>query len=190
VEHGANPEQDKARRRLLEEGARSYLKAANALVTYQQEVQKKCRKVMARYIGDYGSALKVKLERSMIEDIVWPKFDAWEGDWASVGVRVVRRDIAGIRWWEAYCSLEWQSEDPEFSCYVGEWFPTRKMATDLCHRFERLNPLVEVWERNVGIAQTLNPEEAPEFEERLDELFQKWIKLWKKTGGMSAVFKA
>jgi hypothetical protein len=190
VEHGGNPEQDKARRRLLEEGAGSYLKAANAVVTYQQEVQKKCRKVMERYIGDYGSALKVKLERTMIEDHAWPKFDAWEGDWTSLGVHVVRRDIAGIRWWEAYCTLVWQSEDPEFCCYVDEWFPTRKMATDLCHRFKRLNPLVEVSDKEVGIALALKAEEAPDFEERLEDLFQKWIRLWKKTGGLSAAFKA
>jgi hypothetical protein len=183
-------EQVEARRRLLEEGARSYLKAANALTMYQQEVQKKCRRVMERHINEYGSALKVDdLKNSVIEDWAWPKFDKWEGDHASVGVRLVRKDFASIRWWEAYCTLEWQSDDPKFYCWVGEWFPS-KMATDLCQEFKRLNPDVKLWDKHVGIAQALKAGEAPEFEERLEDLFQKWIKLWKKTGGMSAVFKS
>jgi hypothetical protein len=182
-------EHDQARDRLFQEGARSYLKAANALIAFQREVQKKCRKVMARYVGEYGSALKVDLETSEIVDLAWPKFDEWEGEYASIGVHVVRRDIAGVRWWEAYCTLEWECDDPGFYCYVGEWFPTRKIATDLCQRFKRLNPEVEVFEGNIGIRHSLKPEQAPDFEERLDDLLQKWIKLWKKTGGMKAVFK-
>jgi hypothetical protein len=188
--HARTSRDYEAGRRLLQEGARSYFKAANALIAFQREVQKKCRKVMAAHIGDYGSALKVKLDKSDIEDIAWPRFDEWEGDWASVGVRLVRRDIAGIQYSEAYCCLEWESDDPEFYCYVGEWFPKRKMAMDLCQRFKRLNPDIEVFEGNIGIYRGLKAEHAPDFEEPLKVLFQKWIKLWKKIGGMRAGFKA
>src|SRR6516162_6391914 len=135
---------DQAGRRLLQEGARSYFKAANALIAFQREVQKKCRRVMATHMGHYGAALKIKLDSSEIEDIAWPKVDEWEGDWASVGVRLVRRNvIVGVRWWEAYCCLEWESSDPDCYCYVGEWFPT-KLATELGQRFKPLNPDVEV----------------------------------------------
>ena len=179
---------DKARRGFLEEGARSYLKAANAVMEFEREVQERCRKVMERHISDYGLALKVDLKSSEIQNLIWP--EKWEGTWASVGVRVLRRDIPGITWWEGYCTLEWGSDD-EFSCYVGEWFPTRKMAMDLFQKFGRVDPdkSVTASDKNVGIAQTLKPEEAPDFEEHMDDLLMKWIKLWKKIGGINAVSK-
>jgi hypothetical protein len=185
------PASNRTRKRLLEEGARSYLKAATALVAYQREVQKSCRKVMTKHISEYGSALKVRLEENEVEDMAWPEFDVWEGDWASVGVRVVRQDIRGIRWWEAYCSLEWQSpEEPPLCCWIGEWFPTAKMAKDLFQRFKRLSPDVTIVDNSIGVYRTVRAGKAADFEEHLGELFQKWIRLWKKTGGIKTLVKA
>ena len=48
---------EEARRRLLEEGARSYLDAVRALIAYRQEVQKMCRTVLEKHLDDYASAL-------------------------------------------------------------------------------------------------------------------------------------
>src|SRR5947208_14231609 len=90
------PGHDEARKQLLREGARSYLEATNALIAYQQEVQKKCREVMARYIDDYAAALKTVLKATDIENMAWPTFEQWEGDGCSLGVKIDRKDITGI----------------------------------------------------------------------------------------------
>src|SRR5437870_2980838 len=115
-------DRNEARKQLLIEGSRSYLKAATALIVYQQEVQKRCRIVMDRFLHDYSAALKLKtdLKSSEIADSIWPRENQWEGEWASVGVCVVRRDIPGVRWWGAYCSLEFWSGAPALYCWVGE----------------------------------------------------------------------
>ncbi len=186
-------DRDEARRQLLIEGSRSYLKAATALIVYQQEVQKKCRKVMERYLQDYSLALKLKnaLKSSEIAEHRWPQPNQWEGNWASVGVHVGRRDIPGLSWWEAYCSLELRSEEPVLYCWVGETFPTGKIATVLFDKLRRLSADISLDDTiNVGIALRLRADEAFQIEEKLDDLFPKWINLWKKVGGTKAVFKA
>lgn len=176
---------------LLVEGARSYLEAMTAMVHYQQEIQKRCRGVMAGYLGEYASTLGVGLESGDIQDMAWPETKQWEGNHASIGARIAKSEvIPGIRWWEAYCCLEWQSEEPKFWCYIGEWFPTRKLATGLYERFHRLNAQ-GLWAggRDLGICTSVKPEEAGSLEEILEDLALKWIKLWKKVGGMKGFLK-
>jgi hypothetical protein len=52
------PVHDQLRKRLLLEGAESYLEAYTALLEYEREVQKKCRRVMQTYLGDYSTAAR------------------------------------------------------------------------------------------------------------------------------------
>ncbi|HZD40999.1 MAG TPA: hypothetical protein VE131_09775 [Terriglobales bacterium] len=175
---------------LLIEGARSYLKASNALLYYQQEVQRKCRDVMEAYLGEYASALGVGLKPGDIVVKAWPKTTEWDGTYASLGAMIEKeRVIPGISWWGTYCTLEWESEEPTFYCWIGEWFPTRKMAADLGDRFRRLDAKIEAYEKEVGISTALRPEEAATFDQALEALSRQWIKLWKKVGGMKKVFK-
>ena len=100
---------DEALKPLLEEGARSYLDAVTALIAFQREVQKKCRKVMAKNLRGYESAMKVRMTSSEIGDCAWPSFGEWGGDWWSLGVKIARSDIPGVRWWETYCCLQYES---------------------------------------------------------------------------------
>src|SRR2546426_9001746 len=104
-----------AQNNFLVEGARSYLDAAIALVVYEEEVQKKCRAVMENYIDDYAAALKAqsRLTSNDIQPHVWPKSTQAKDDWRSVGVYVVRKNVTPvIRYWEAFCCLEWRLEEP------------------------------------------------------------------------------
>jgi hypothetical protein len=176
--------------KLFIEGARSYLKASNALLYYQQQVQKKCQDVMERNLSEYADALGVALDSSEIEVQAWPEPGDWTGTYAGLGVMIEkRRIIPAIRWWGTYCCLEWMSEESQFGCWIGEWFNTRKMAADLCQRFNGLGAKAEVYTKEVGISTALKPEQAATFDEILESLTQQWIKLWKKAGGMKKVFK-
>ena len=127
MEPTGDQEHDKTRRRLLEEGARSYLDAVNALIAFRQEVQNTCRTVLENHLNDYGSALGVRLEKGEIKDAESPSFAGWEGDRWSLGVKVVREKITPqIRWWETWCCLQYVSGDSGLLCWIDEWFPVRR----------------------------------------------------------------
>ena len=177
---------------LLEAGARSYPEAATALIAYEQEVQKKCRSVLESYIEDYGLALKVqpRLNSGEIASLA-SQSDKWEGDWRSLGVRIVRNNItSAIRRWNTVCCLTWQSEAPTFSCEVGEWLEPSKIGMDLFQKFQPLNKKVLSYSYYVWIHQSLKVEEGATFEQPLQALLRQWIDMWNKVSGMKAVFKA
>ena len=181
---------DEARRRLLEEGVRSYLDAVTALIEYQREVQKKCRAVMEARLGDYASALKIPLKSSDIRDWASPKFEKWEGTWWCLGGTIFRRNITPkIRWWDTSCCLQYELGENGLFCWIGVGFPTTKMTAFLHRQFHRLNRKVLQQGREVWIEHSLKKEEGAAFEKSLEALFQQWIELWNKVGGIKQAFK-
>ncbi|HEY2253875.1 MAG TPA: hypothetical protein VGH74_22525, partial [Planctomycetaceae bacterium] len=145
---------------------------------------------MAGYLGNYAEALGVDLEHGEIVETAWPKAPEWDGTYAQLGVKIVKdREIPGIRWWETYCSLQWASEEPKFSCWIGEWFPTVKIAADVCKQLRRLDVKVTAEEKLVFIEIALTPDQAATFDKALIDLSRRWINLWKKAGGMKKVLK-
>jgi hypothetical protein len=178
-----------ARKRLLEEGTRSYLEAVTALIEFQREVQKRCRSAMEASLDDYGSALKVDLRSSEIRESDWPKFSEWEGNFWILRASILRRDIPKIKWWETSCNLQYDVGENGLYCWVGEQFPTKRMALELFNRFTRLSPDVICEDDEVSIQQSLTVEESATLEDKLRNLYLQWIELWKKAGGMNAVFK-
>ena len=105
------------------------------------------------------------------------------------GAEIVLRNVTPtIRWWETYCCLG--VEDSKLICWVGEWFPTRRIAADLYQTFHRLNGQVMVDENMLSIFKALGDNERATFDEPLEELLEEWIRLWKKVGGMKQAFKA
>jgi hypothetical protein len=181
---------EEACRRLLEEGARSYLDAVSALIAYRHEVQKMCRTVLEKHLDDYSSALKVRLERSEIRDAEWPSFAEWEGDGWTLGVKIVREKITpAIRWWETWCSLECDSDDAGLYCWIGEEFPAKQKATALFRKFHPLNNKVQKHGKILMIPQCLKVEEVCNLEINLEDVVQQWIELWKKVGGIEEAFE-
>ena len=178
---------EEARRRLLEEGARSYLNAVSALIAYRQEVQKMCRTVLENCLKDYASALKVRLERSEIAE--WPSLTTWEGDRWSLGVKVLRKKITpAIRWWVTHCCLSYDI-DAGLHCWIGERFSNNQIATVLFRKFHPLNTKVERDGNELGIRRSLKVEEVCNLEVCLEGIVQEWIKLWKKVGGIKKAFE-
>ena len=179
-----------ARRRLLDEGIRSYLEAATALIEYRREVQKRCRQVMERNLQDYASALAIRLTKDEIEEIALPSFSKWEGEWWSLGVKIIRTDMSQIRWWESHCCLSFESGDHGLYCWIGEWFPNRKMASTVFAVLHKLDREIIQDGKDVWLEQKMNAEQATTFDECLDTLFQRWIGVWKKVGGIKAALSA
>lgn len=180
---------DGASRRLLEEGARSYLGAMTALVAYQKEVQKKCRAVMEDCLKDYAFALKVSLRSDEIQEVAYPSITKWEGNWWSLGVKIVRKDIPRISYWESGCCLQYESARGLY-CWIGEYFTPKGLAESLYSKFHRVNSRVIAEGNDVWLESGLKVEETPALEENLEKLFRQWAELWTKVGGIKEVLKA
>lgn len=176
-------------KRLLEEGARTYLEAATAIVTFQQEVQKRCREVMEGNLAEYASALKVVLRSTELEVVADPPFTKWEGDYWALGVRIVRTDLPKLRWWEMQCLLEYHVDGDWLGCSIAEWFPTSKIAAEVARKLNQINRDVYCDGKAVWLELAVKVEDASAFEEKLATLVQQWISVWSKVGGIKAVFK-
>jgi hypothetical protein len=178
-----------ARRRLLEEGARSYLDAVNALIAFRQDVQAICKAVLEKHVDEYGSALNIHLADHDIQDHESPALKDWAGDWWNLGAKLVRKEITpAIRWWETYCCLGYGLDDGGLCCWVGEWFPTKQQRLTLHRRFHLLNKKVEEDGSVLFILQKVEIEGICKLEAYLNGIVEEWIALWRKVGGMKKVF--
>src|SRR5262249_40396522 len=123
-----------------------------------------------------------------IEDYAWPAVAKWAGDCWSLGVKLSRRNIPKVAWWSLECQLEYYVEYGLY-CSVAEWFPA-KIADRVFDKFRRVNPKV-VHEHNNGVwlETEVKIEEVSAFEKPLETLFEDWIKLWKKVGGIKEIVK-
>jgi hypothetical protein len=184
------PERGDSQRGLLEEGARSSLDAVTALIAFRSEVQGICRTVLERHLENYAAALKVQLKRSEIKDAESPSFAKWEGDYWTLGVKIVRpKFTSAIRWWESWCCFTFYRDDPGLSCWILEWFPTKPKAAEVLRRFQSINKSVECEDNNVWIEQNAKVDEVCNLESHLDRLVLQWIELWNEVGGIKKVFK-
>lgn len=185
---GTTKSHDEARRSFLKEGTASYLEAVTALIAYQREVRRKCREVLESFIDQYSDAIGVPLSPSEIKDVAWPAFNEWEDFWG-LGVRIVRKNIPGVRHWECYCCFSYEAPDQEPFCWVGEWFP-KSQSIDLANRFQRLKSKLKVKQsdKEVWVEKRVAFEQAADFECDLETIFPEWISLWKRAGGFRGVF--
>jgi hypothetical protein len=189
MSHSSQSSHAEARKRLLEEGARSYNDAVTALIAFQNEVQKKCRDVLERHLEDYSSALGIQLTEEEIADTDWPSFAKWEGDDWGLGVKILRRDLPSMRWWESRCCLQWESGDTGLYCWIGEEFPGRAKVESVRTQFHKRDHQVAQGNNTLWLEHKLTTDTVTSFEEPLDSLVQRWVGLWKKVGGIKGVFK-
>jgi hypothetical protein len=183
---------DGALRMLLEEGSRSYGDAVTAILEFQKEVQKRCRRTMETSLDKYSVALDLKprLKAEEVQPYTGPKLTDWNESWWSVGVVIRRRNLPTLRWWESFCTFDYE-DDWGWSCSVSESMPTS--AADLL--FQRFNGLrhksrLDVDGYDIGLWQAVQPEQVLDCEKVLGSLMQEWMGLWTKIGGMKAVMKS
>lgn len=177
----------KATRKLLKEGAQSYHEAVTAIIAFQEAVQEKCRKVLESNLAKYASALKVHLTKGDIENTAWPLYAKWDGNWG-LGAKIFRRDIPKVRWWSLECHLEYYVGWGLY-CSVAEWFPA-KIAARVYDKFQSLNPKALHDDKyGVWLEAAVKIERVSHFEKPLEVLVKEWTRLWKKVGGIKALFK-
>lgn len=177
---------DEVRQGLLQEGAKSYRDAVTAILEYRREVQKICHDVMTKRLGGFASALKIDgLSPSAIESLDWPGFKKWDGVEWCLGVRIVREDLPGLKWWAAYCCLAFQPEHGLY-CWFGEWF-SRAMIGNVVDALKHHDPSLKTNGEHVWLQDNLSEAEGASFDQKLDGLYTRWVDLREKAGGLAAV---
>lgn len=174
--------------RLLEQGARTYLNAASAVIAFQHEVQKRCRTVVEANLKDHAAALGLRLTTDEIEEVAWPSSERWSGEYWCLGVQIKRKDIPDIRWWETYCCLQFDAGDEQPFCWIGQWFPNRKFATEVGQKLRNLSSTVQVDGKEIWLQTEVAFDNIGDFDRVLDELTAQWIDLWSTLGGLKKVF--
>jgi hypothetical protein len=190
-----SPIREELRKKFLEEGAKSYFTAINALTVYREEIHKICRSALKKHLGEYGSALQVRVPfaDNEIKDI-----NTTDEDDFCIGVKIVRDSFPRAKdTWECWCYLaHGPGEEPSHGtdasslCYfVYEWFSSRTSAEDVYQLFHKLNKDVQTDGKDLWIGENLNPHEICELENRLGAMVEKWIGYWTKVGGIKSVFQ-
>jgi hypothetical protein len=188
---------EEARRKLLEEGAKSYVDALTAIVAYQREVQEKCRDVLARNLADYSRSLGLEpanyLTQGMIDDHAYPDLKQWDGDTASLGVKMKGTSWPGLSWWWTLCYLYWDSGERDtrwFGVVVELRLPKRAAAA--LHTAMVLYPSSEVYLEgySVWIQRKLCVSGSADFEGDLEELLGSWIEVLGRVDGLRAILAA
>jgi len=168
---------------LLRAGLESYLPAMNAIVAFRERIQKVCRTVMAKHLSAFATALGVELN---VDDVAnWSSPATQDAKDASVGAQLkkVGPDAAFL-----VLAVGWKlSESCKFnigvSFYAESGAPAR-VAKELFHP----RPVNwQDWPKAFGLQTWHTPDDAPQLEEHLTAVLERWIELWRGVGGLKAV---
>jgi hypothetical protein len=174
-----------AKKRMIEEGAASYLEARVALNEFTSEVQRRCKEVLEGRLPKLKEAIKLELDGSQIRPIDWPSEPNLR--WASLGVELQLRD----RHLTLSVDLYWQSDEGEAasiwaSATVSPWYK---------YQLDKAWPKFESWQaekyedrsgRGIYFSEVIPPGKVSVFRETLGNVLDKLIQAWKGAGGLKA----
>jgi hypothetical protein len=178
----ATSELQEAKRRLLEEGAKVYVPGFNAIKEFQREVQTRCREMLEKRLADHSVTFGLKLDSPQIIAYDWADSS---GDHAEVGAKVKIRGLPDF----VYClSLKTGANgEPSTAVCAYVWLQI-KPATALANAFKNLDSNRVRSDRNsVWLEQELPIGDVSAFEEMLNEVVSRWLKLWERIGGLKAI---
>jgi hypothetical protein len=124
-----------AERRLLEEGAESYVPAVSAILAFRDLVQSRCRRVVEHHLENYSAALGVPLDKSQGLPKKHPPTSRWDGQWANLSWQI--RDVGNLKaalfhqlYWEVEEDGHWYTE-----VNAGIWLQNRTQVNRLWEAF-------------------------------------------------------
>lgn len=180
---------DEARRRLLADGASSYLEAIVALAEFRREVLVRSRKVLESRLPELLRAMGVpeKHREIKIKEYSTPdeadRKDGWLGEWAWITVYL---EFQGL---ETYLGLCWQSErngSPTIwaSAIIHPW--NREPFRTILAKFKEScgDAVRELWQEDIRLAEQVRPTDLPTFELALERVMGQFIEVWRSTGGV------
>lgn len=169
---------------LLRSGLESYLPAMNAIVAFRERILRACRSVLLSRLTEFSGALREPLESHQLRDYGGPPTSQREPDWASIGIEL--RDIGESQSW-LYLSVDWEvNSECDFAVGASIWARTRQLADRIDTRFRDSDGYWQIG-TEAGIQDWLRASEVENLEEHLTPVLDRWIKLWRKVGGLKAL---
>jgi len=178
-------------RRLLEEGAASYVPAVSAILTFRELVQSRFRQVLEKRLVEHSAALGVSLDKGQVVEVQTRTSD-WDGRYASLGVEM--RNLGVARAWLSYL-LCWElGKDGSWITHVGAliWVRKRYQVEQLRKVFLPHPPNLTFSDidKEIWLGERITPAEAGKCDDKLDNLLTIWNELWKRAGGLKVLSAA
>lgn len=175
-----------AEAKLLTEGVRSYVGAVNAVKTFRDVIQHRCRKVVVDRLAEYAKALDWGLTPDSVQN--WETTASeWTGDHVTIG-NYIRFGRASALYHYVYLTPD-GTQSPELDAVV--YLGSRKKLELFWNALHPHESALRNWDssREVCLYESMSAEEFGRFDEKLDALLTRWIQLWKRAGGLKRLWK-
>lgn len=180
-----------AKRRLLEEGASSYLQAIVALNEFSREVQRTCRDVLRRGLPGFREAIDLDLDESQIYSRPFPETisqEEWMADegtslGAGINFKDHRLTLAVELCWELG-----ESSVPSLVASASIYPWNKGQLQSAWPKFEKSHAMK--YERPysycIYFSESVLPNEMSTFDDKLARVLHKLIRAWGEAGGLKA----
>ncbi len=178
-----------AKKKLLEQGASSYLQAIVALNEFSREVQHRCADVLRMNLPALGDAIKIRMDESQISSILFPETisrDKWIAQHgASLGARI------NLKEHELAFAVEvcWWSENGDTSSIQASatiYVESKSKFQSAWPEFEKSQAQKYEEPYNYGIyfSEPILPNEMSTVQMKLATVTKKLVRAWDEAGGL------
>ena len=164
---------------LLEEGARSYPKALQAVGEFRRQVQNICYDAMKRRLKDLVDALGLRLEANQLKRYAVPDKldpDYLDGTWASLGAKI---EPARVKW--SLWNYVYWDKDTVRVC-VSFAFTDSRLGERVQAVTEKHGTSLDP--KEVYLSRPVGADGLSGLDSTLEELNFKWIEVWRNVGGV------
>jgi hypothetical protein len=167
--------------RLLEEGARSYLKALCAFGEFRRQVQERCVAAFGANATEMAKAMQLQFSAADVKPFAYPDRPGGEGTWADIGAKVGCPKGAKCNLWNYVLWLD----DQPLSVLVSIDFIRADVAEATWTAVEKGGN----WEldrdaKEIFISRSLKPTDLTRLKTILDQMNREWSSAWRKAGGV------
>ncbi len=178
-----------AERRLLTEGIPSYSDALMAIQELQQNIQKRCERVLRRGREEFATAIGMRLDPAKIEPYSQPEkiSESVANGWTFLGVKIPLQSAGTV-----YGALEVGTP----SIYVALRLRDHGLFDRICEivkgdeivkRDESLSLVLKSRWMLIELYKDVPPDRLSSFEDILSDLMGEWSRLWQRVGGLGGV---
>ena len=176
--------------RLLEEGAKYYVGALNALAEFRRLIQAKCRKVFTRQLlEEHNSKLKISGKKIRVED--WASKERyWDKTETNLSVMIRIPDSADCLYYGLWFRKDQESPSITIHAFASIWLSSSETIRALLAALDKINPKLEQNEEDEHdfyLSKIVAPNEMATFDQALEQVVSEWIQVWDRIGGYPAL---
>ena len=180
-------EKEMAQNQLVENGLGSYLDALAAVREFQKEIIKRSRRALEEKLNDLSKAMGIPVDRGEIANYITPVSNKEElGEWGWGVVTFSKEPV--------YCYFGLRFERENSKCVtnvdVSMWTYKASQRDFLLKYCKDVSPDFDNdYGNSIGLFMPISKKEINNFEEKLEDLIDKWVEVWKKVGGIKNLSK-